>query len=343
MREGEEFPTLAAMILAGIDEAGYGPLLGPLVVATTVFRVAECDAPPDLWERLSPTVGRDPKRPGCIAVDDSKKLYASGKGWTRLEEGLLPFFGARLESLRGKAPQTPASFRELLHTCARRGRDGAAAYLDDYPWYRGRDVTLPRDTFPSVVRKRTENLAAIFKERKTEFVGLAAVPIEVGELNRELARTENKAEVSFLAIGSFLRRLWTRYRDEPVFVFIDRQGGRTHYARQLFDALEPRGVSIEEQGAEISRYRLVRHNAPDFRVVFTSDCESKHLPVALASMLAKYVRELHMHLFNEYWTSHRRDLRPTAGYLNDAWRFLEDTRALREELGTEEDILIRKR
>ena len=63
---------------AGIDEAGYGPMLGPLCVATSVFRVDEAtpeDGPPDLWSRLEEVVGsrpRDPRR--RIAVADSKRL-----------------------------------------------------------------------------------------------------------------------------------------------------------------------------------------------------------------------------------------------------------------------------
>ena len=58
-------------------------------------------------------------------------------------------------------------------------------------------------------------------------------------------------------------------------------------------------------------------------------------------MLSKYLRELHMALFNAYWIERRADLRPTAGYVTDARRFLEDTGELRRELGTEDDRLIR--
>lgn len=325
------------MILAGIDEAGYGPLLGPLVVAITVFRVPDGD-PPDLWAALEPAVDRDPRRPGVIPVDDSKKLYVSGKGWTHLEEGLLPFLFQRTE-------RVPSTLRELLRVVARRGRDPGAEYLDAYPWYSGRDVALPRDTFPGVIRKRAARLAASLADRKIEFLAMRAAPVEVGELNRELARTDNKAVVSFLSVGAFLRRLWVQYPNEPVTVCIDRQGGRTQYARALFEALGPRGVSIEEQGPDLSSYRLARpgRRHGDFRVIFSSECESKHLPVALASMLAKYVRETHMHIFNDYWLELQASLRPTAGYRNDAHRFLEDTADLRAKIATDESLLIRRR
>ena len=45
------------------------------------------------------------------------------------------------------------------------------------------------------------------------------------------------------------------------------------------------------------------------------------MPTALASMTAKYVRELAMIAFNAFWINHLPNLRPTAGYPLDAKRF----------------------
>jgi hypothetical protein len=49
--------------------------------------------------------------------------------------------------------------------------------------------------------------------------------------------------------------------------------------------------------------------------------------VALASMTAKYVRELAMHAFNAFWSSRLPGLRPTAGYPTDALRWRHDAAA----------------
>ena len=79
------------MIHVGIDEAGYGPTLGPLVISAAAFREEapqsgiehfEKDTPVfslDLWELLAGVVTRKPDRTH-IPVNDSKKLYKPGKG-----------------------------------------------------------------------------------------------------------------------------------------------------------------------------------------------------------------------------------------------------------------------
>ena len=101
------------MIIAGIDEAGYGPMLGPLVVSASVFRVPD-GADANLWKQLSPLVVRK-SVDGRIAVNDSKKIYKRRKGLQALEEGLLPFLSARHDG-------TPRDLRELLRQVARRGK-----------------------------------------------------------------------------------------------------------------------------------------------------------------------------------------------------------------------------
>jgi hypothetical protein len=69
----------------------------------------------------------------------------------------------------------------------------------------------------------------------------------------------------------------------------------------------------------------------------------RFMPTALASMTAKYLRELSMRAFNEFWASHVKDLRPTAGYPTDSHRFRKAIAAKQRELGIEDRVLWRKR
>jgi ribonuclease HII len=67
------------------------------------------------------------------------------------------------------------------------------------------------------------------------------------------------------------------------------------------------------------------------------------LPVALASMTAKYLRELAMTAFNSFWQQQQPDLRPTAGYPQDARRFAGEIDEIRQQLEIENDLLWRCR
>lgn len=328
------------MILAGIDEAGYGPTLGPLVVSGTVFRVPDTTPadspdppdPPDLWKVLRKSTARKPDG-RRIPVDDSKKIYSTSKGVRPLEESALPF----LEKLDGKLP---ADFRGLLRTLT--ADPLAGRYLDDYPWYRGRDLPIPFESFANQIRIASRRLADDLSKTGVEFLGVRAFPIEVLEFNGTIDRTGNKSEVSFEALAAILRGLWESHPAERIEVQADRQGGRMRYGPLLFSKLRPRGIRIGEETETVSSYQLCR-DGPPLRVTFTVGCDGTSFPVALASLYCKYLRELHMAIFNRFWAEQVDGLRPTAGYAVDARRFLEDIAEARRRLGVDDASLIRRR
>jgi hypothetical protein len=67
------------------------------------------------------------------------------------------------------------------------------------------------------------------------------------------------------------------------------------------------------------------------------------LATALASMTAKYLRELAMRALNEFWCARVPGLRPTAGYPTDAPRFKQEIAAVQRELGVDDHLLWRNR
>src|SRR5207249_618617 len=73
-----------------------------------------------------------------------------------------------------------------------------------------------------------------------------------------------------------------------------------------------------KESAELSIYRI---GPMEFR--FQPRAESL-FPVALASMVSKYIRELAMHRFNRFWSEKIPGLKPTQGYFADAHRFREE-------------------
>ena len=68
-----------------------------------------------------------------------------------------------------------------------------------------------------------------------------------------------------------------------------------------------------------------------------------YLPAALASMASKYLRELAMRALNAFWCREVPNLKPTAGYPQDAKRFKAEIAEKQTELGVEDRILWRVR
>jgi hypothetical protein len=58
-------------------------------------------------------------------------------------------------------------------------------------------------------------------------------------------------------------------------------------------------------------------------------------------MIAKYTRELHMLRFNKYFVSEMPELKPTAGYVQDGRRFLQEIEPILDQNGIKRELLVR--
>ena len=108
----------------------------------------------------------------------------------------------------------------------------------------------------------------------------------------------------------------------PISLICDKHGGRNRYAPLLAEHFPEWLIEIRGEGGERSVYRF---GPPERRVevCFRTKAEAC-LPVALASMASKYLRELAMRALNDYWGRRVPNLAPTAGYPLDAKRFRAD-------------------
>ncbi len=317
-------------VWAGIDEAGYGPLLGPLVVAGSAFRVPRRVREGVLWDLLDEAVARHGSGGGDrLVVDDSKKVYRAGEGLKRLEEGVLTFVRA--------ARRLPRDGSELLRLL---GGDTEGPLA---PWFRSAPETdLPLRSNLSAVESKAAVLDEALRRSGVEVAGLWAVVVLPGEFNRVVHRTGNKSYLLFQKCGRLLQKAFSAGEGEACHVLVDRHGGRIRYRRLLRDVHPDLPCDVVREGRDGSVYTIGGCDAAR-TVAFKKDGDALALPVALASMTAKYVRELYMAAFNRYWQQRREGLRRTAGYARDARRFISEITPTLEEEGIDKSLLIRSR
>jgi hypothetical protein len=310
--------------IVGIDEAGYGPNLGPFVMSVAALRLPEPDADAVLWPRLKAAVrrGGEPSD-DRLFIDDSKVVNVGGKGPTHLERGVLALLGGA-----GKGGVTPPLLHDFLTThCI----DGLADLAEE-AWYRG-DMSLPALVAAdelAAVRSRFETAC-----RQADVGAPLARTVVVcpPRFNQMTTAAGSKGVVPLAGFATLLRTVLPLLPgDDPVRLDVDKLGGRNAYAAVVQDAVRDGMVVAECERAEASVYRILGLRR-EVCVTFRPRADGDHFAVALASMLSKYVRERLMSEFNRFWLGHVPGLKPTAGYPTDAVRFWRAIRPVAERLG----------
>ena len=155
--------------------------------------------------------------------------------------------------------------------------------------------------------------------------------------NSLVRECDNKALALSRISLNLLRSVWNPDDDLPTLVICDKHGGRNRYDDLLAEVLDDRMVFAVGESRERSVYRV---GSTELRFQMKAEA---NFPVALASLVCKYVRELSMQVFNQFWAEHVPGLKPTAGYPVDAARFGMDIAEAQQRLGITDDVLWRER
>lgn len=334
-------------IIAGIDEAGFGPLLGPLVIGATAWHVPDDCAGDDLWTRLRGGVRKKPSRKiAALAINDSKKLYSASKGLDDLERGVLATLAVMGDAATpdgGSArPWSAPSFAGFLDGTS----PGWAEHMPGHPWYDGvAGVALPVVCDCGDLATRTNGLRVAMRRSGVHFLGAGLELVLEARFNQLSDTMNNKSRMLFCCTARLIHRLLARFGQDALTVVCDKQGGRDSYRRLLLDHWPDMQLSVLIESAEKSAYRLAEPaGGRAIELWFVPKADADYLPTALASMYCKYTRELFMRLLNRFWQGHvGPDLRVTAGYYSDGMRFIKDIAAAAERIGLARDRFIRKR
>lgn len=365
-----------------MDEAGYGPNYGPLVVAATAWEVpdessgigiqglangepasaggdaragvallnpqSEIHNPKssevDLYRLLRSVVAKKTSE-RRIAIADSKALYAPALGLRQLERGLY----AVLLSMR----QTLACWSAIVEYC---GAD-PDGHHKQICWPDGFDCSLPIHANVQELQRLAARFARACDAAGVRPLFIRARLVFPTEFNRLVEHHGSKgAALSHITVA-LLREVMEASSPQPparhsaelaevspqpsVFAVCDKHGGRNFYAALLQHHFSEHWIEPMHESRAESRYEWGPPEART-RVMFRMNGE-RFLPTALASMTAKYLRELSMRAFNEFWRARVPDLRPTAGYPNDSHRYRKAIAAAQKEMRIADHVIWRNR
>ena len=376
-------------ILIGMDEAGYGPHLGPLVVAATAWEVPDegsgftvqvaesCTerasisrnggssavlASPtdtavlnrrrsnsntnsdcvDLYRLLRNIVAKSASE-RRIAIADSKALYHPGQGLRQLERGLHAVLMTLQQSL--------ACWSQVVNYCEA-DPDG---HHKSVCWPDGFDCALPVDAAADELTRLAARFMRACDAAAVRPLAIRAKLVFPEQFNNLVAHYNSKgAALSHITVG-LLREMTNllcaadgagalrsaSQINGSVYAVCDKHGGRNFYTALLQHHFSEHWIEPVFESHAQSHYEW---GPPEsrVRVVFRVNGET-FMPTALASMAAKYLRELSMRAFNAFWCDHVPGLRPTAGYYRDSWRFKKEIAAKQRELGIDDHVLWRER
>lgn len=360
----------------GVDEAGYGPNLGPLVIAGSLW-----SAPADCTEELFTQAFQSHFATtrwstACqhVPLGDSKKLYSSRGGLSTLEAGLLAMLHllpaddtlkpgvaeiAKTFGASASSAQTLGDFRydRLGDVIDRLVCQELVNELAELAWYtKYAEQPVPVALAISEAQRLSRIAHTSLASHGIKLVDMHASVICEPHFNRVVTQMGSKGELlSRTTLDLVVRLLDTcsmpsipassadslaNSSPQPlaiscaaVEVFCDRQGGRKNYLPNLLAALPERWFVEKQVSAQRSSYQSSAE--PALTVHFSVGGDS-FPPTALASMLAKYLRERLMSELNGYWKQFMPDLEPTAGYPVDARRFRNQI----EELAQREQLLV---
>ncbi len=299
------------MLLIATDEAGYGPKLGPLVIAATAWHVPVQDASGDHLQDLFTGLRDTQTCDGvAVAVDDSKAIYKSGDSLDALHAAV-----SASNHWRGRSEST---LTQLLPSLA----ESDLQSIQETSWLN------QLSELPFLDPSATCEIRQTWSASGLRLLDVRARILTAARFNRACRSGANKAE---LLSESTIGLVHTLLRDHPsdteVAVFCDRHGGRRYYAGVLQHQFTDGIVSVVSESKRQSVYRIEpdkSSSAPVVTVHFTVKGDS-FTPVALSSIHAKYLRERFMESLNHYFQQrhrHETPLKPTAGYPVDADRFI---------------------
>ncbi|MBK8169752.1 MAG: hypothetical protein IPK60_05355 [Sandaracinaceae bacterium] len=294
------------MFVIGADENGLGPLLGPMIATAVIIETDSYDQM--ALRELGLT----------LSITDSKKTSAFGR--MKFAESLVL---AVAERLSGTVPTnvdefvrafSVDAFEALSAPCPESTRAHCWGEAMPLPCYDG-DIDLGRRALDAL-----EAGGVTLRGAKTRVIC-------VQKLNEAHAAGINKLQLDLHSFEWLLEEL-RAHSPEDVLAICGMVGGLRKYT-EYFTRFAARGASIIEEEQGRSAYQVPGVG----KVAFEIDADDWHLPVALASLVGKYVREILTDRQNRFYRRHDETLERVSGYRDPRTKkFIHASKKLRRRL-----------
>lgn len=317
------------MRFCGIDEAALGSILGPFCAC--LVEIVSDDpllSTTDFYEVLKNSISRNIDDIARPSIADSKALYNPTCGIHRLEHNVRVFF--EVSGMRA-----PHHLHEFVHTfCPAED----ARHLATNPWFcNTKKNSLPLSKIDiEKIRRDAETVRRDLRKRNMKLNPPRLRFITAATFNGQLKAGMNKAETVRTYLLPLIAHALRNSATDGGRISIDRQGGRRYYSSWLNHLIPESNAIVLQESQKKSVYAL-----DGILVEFMVSADRIRLETALASMFAKYLREVAMHSFNNWWRQNHSSLRGTAGYPLDGRRFVNDLEEAKL-LPKNRDILIRR-
>jgi len=365
----------------GIDEAGYGPDIGPLVVTSSLFRLSEKYHSEKFWDTLSEIISKKTKEfPEKVIVSDSKDIFKNHpKNYLIGETTALCSYCLLYPA--------PLNFQEFLQNI----------FLDNLDLFQKRCKTFSKYTYrmcwgnnnffsedplnsknldPSpFLDNLFPKLKKVIKSSGIDLIDIKSVVL-CPHLYNESITKKGKLFFNYLQferlIENALKRILienisVRDKEETVklekkykkatrnfkkneqknnlnsiYVIADKLGSKKYYINYLKSGLlGDFKIKILEQNRNISSYELL--NNLEIRLSFIKEGDKTHFPIALSSVFSKYIRERFIKNINEFFATKIQDLESTKGYAYKIEKFIEVTNDVRKKYDIAQNCFLRKR
>jgi len=316
-----QFQDATPSWVVGMDEAGYGPNLGPFVMAGVMAKwKGEGD-----WVEAFKILSRSAKKKpdSKPLVDDSKKAYAK-EGLEGLEKTVASFFKTK----------------ETLGAWLNEKSVFGTTDLAQETWFKPEENTfLPGIDSDVLHSMNSLNFAeAGFESFDCRFFILPSLAF-----NEVVEKEDNKGAVLSKGMINIFRHFESNFsQNDSIYGYVDKHGGKNNYSATLQNILNKGLILAGQEGLSESNYKSLGADQNwNFKILPKADVN--YPMVGLASMLAKWMRERLMKQFNAYWSELVPGIIPTAGYPGDAPRFYELIKEKASALGLSKEKVWRSR